>query len=146
MSNLVKLAYLQCHLFESCTETVEMSGCSTCVTGLLPGVRRGRALAGDHGVRRAGHALRLVEEDPREVRALNLRTEEKYHYEEKPHTQCDRVIQRSCDSRPDNMISVLYRCSSLVNKHYMRSRPSITCKELFDLDELPWFLHFLNTP
>ena len=26
----------------------------------------------------------------------------------------------------------------------MRSRPSITCKTLFDLGELPWFLHFSN--
>lgn len=88
-----------------------MSDCVTCVTGLMPGVRRGRALAGDHeaDVRRAGHALRLVEEDPREVRALDLRTEERYHYEEKPHTKCDRVIQRACSSSPDNIISVLYR-------------------------------------
>ena len=88
-----------------------MSDCVTCVTGLMPGVRRGRALAGDHAadVRRAGHALRLVEEDPREVRALDLRTEERYHYEE-PHTKCDRVIQRACASSPDTIISVLYRC------------------------------------
>ena len=89
-----------------------MSDCVTCVTGLMPGVRRGRALAGDHAadVRRAGHALRLVEEDPREVRALDLRTEERYHYEEPPHTKCDRVIQRACASSPDTIISVLYRC------------------------------------
>ena len=32
------------------------------------------------------------------------------------------------------------------NKHYMCSRPSITLKTLFDLGELPWFLHFSNTP
>ena len=28
----------------------------------------------------------------------------------------------------------------------LSSRPSITWKTLFDLGELPWFLHFLNTP
>ena len=28
----------------------------------------------------------------------------------------------------------------------MRSRPSNTCKTLFDSAELPWFLHFSNTP
>ena len=28
----------------------------------------------------------------------------------------------------------------------MRSRPSITGKILFHLGELPWFLHFSNTP
>ena len=84
-----------------------MSDCVTCVTGLMPGVRRGRALAGDHAadVRRAGHALRLVEEDPREVRALDFRTEKRYHYEEAPHTKCDRVIQRACASSPDTIIS-----------------------------------------
>ena len=92
-----------------------MTDCVTCVTGLMPGVRRGRALAGDGDqaadVRRAGHALRLVEDDPREVRALHFRTEERYHLEERPHTKCDRVIQRSCASTPENIISVLYRCA-----------------------------------
>ena len=28
----------------------------------------------------------------------------------------------------------------------MRSRPSSACKTLFALGELPWFLHFSNTP
>ena len=96
-----------------------MTDCVTCVTGLMPGVRRGRALAGDGDqaadVRRAGHALRLVEDDPREVRALHFRTEEKgkaaHQEEERPHTKCDRVIQRSCASTPENIISVLYRCA-----------------------------------
>ena len=96
-----------------------MTDCVTCVTGLMPGVRRGRALAGagDHAadVRRAGHTLRLVEDDPREVRALNFRTEERYHLEERPNTTCDRVIYRSCASSPENIISVLYRCLKLRN-------------------------------
>ena len=96
---------------------MEITDCVTCLTGLMPGVRRGRALAGagDHAadVRRAGHALRLVEDDPREVRALDFRPEERYHLEERPHTNCDRVIQRSCASSPENIISVLYRCLKL---------------------------------
>ena len=33
-----------------------------------------------------------------------------------------------------------------LNKHYMRRRPSITCKTLFDLVELPWFWQFSNAP
>ena len=42
--------------------------------------------------------------------------------------------------------SWLSMTKSFINKHYMRSRPSITCKTLFDLGEQPWFLHFSNTP
>ena len=108
---------------------MEISDCISCVTGLLPGVRRGRALDTSEAVRRPGHedpsegVRRPGYEDPREVMVLEFRTEDSYHYEEQRSlSRCDRVIQRSCAYSPDNILSVLYR--------YVRVSPSMVMSSL----------------